>query len=152
MQSNRGRLYLLAALISTGVIAPAEAFPVFPMSYALSCTGTTGGGAALSLVGRIQFNNHVSALGGAEFVHGSIIQFASFTATFTHGTANAQGVGGNGIPQGCFTGTASFSGDTFGVLNGFFGCYHTTVHGFELTQTSSSLGAGTVLTCRATEM
>jgi hypothetical protein len=138
--------------LTAGLAGQASAFPVFPMSYSLSCTGTRSGGAALSLVGRIQFNNLGAAVGSATFVNGSIIQFTSFTATFTNGNANAQGVGGNGIPQGCFRGTASFGGDTFGVLSQFFGCYHETMHGFELTQTASSLGAGTALTCRGTEM
>ena len=127
--------------------------PTYPYSYSLSCTGTTGAGAHLSLVGRMQINGPTSAIGGVEFVNGSIIQFASFTATLTEGFANAQGVGGsNSIPRGCFQGSALFSGDTFGVLSGFFGCYNDAVRGFDLTQTSSNLGAGTVLTCQGKEM
>ena len=144
--------FTLASLLGVSLLGTAQAFPINPTSYSLSCTGVKGAGGNLSLVGRIQFNNLNAAVGGAEFVNGSIIQFASFTASFTNGTANAQGTGGNGIPQGCFTGKAIFSGDAFGVLNSFFGCYNETLHGFELTQTSSSLGAGTVLTCRGTEI
>jgi hypothetical protein len=152
MKIQKGSSVVLAALLAASVFSAAQAFPVSPTSYSLSCTGTKGGGGNLSLVGRVQFNSFTAAVGSAEFVNGSIIQFTSFTATFTNGTGNAQGTTGNNIPQGCFTGTASFSGDAFGVLNGFFGCYNETLHGFELTQTSSSLGAGTTLTCRATEM
>jgi len=152
MKFDKGTSLVIAALLAMSLYGTAQAFPVNPTSYSLSCTGVKGGGGDLSLVGRIQFNNLTAAVGGAEFVNGSIIQFASFTATFTNGTATAQGTGGNGIPQGCFTGKAIFGGDTFGVLNSFFGCYNETLHGFELTQTSSNLGAGTVLTCRGTEI
>ncbi len=143
---------ILASLLVMGYIADASAFPVFPVSYSLSCTGTNGSGGNLSLVGRIQFNTNAAAVGSAEFVNGSIIQFTSFTASFTNGTGNAQGSTGNLIPQGCFKGTSIFSGDVFGVLSSFFGCYNETQHGFELTQTSSNLGSGSALTCRATEM
>lgn len=151
MKMQHGLSAVLAALLAAGS-SGAAAFPVYPISYNLSCTGVSGSGANLSLVGRIQFNNSTAAVGGAEFVNGSIIQFTSFTASFTNGTANAQGTTGNAIPQGCFKGGANFSGDVWGVLSGFFGCYSETLHGFELTQTSSGLGAGTVLTCRATQM
>lgn len=142
---------ITAILLIPNLLGTAQAFPINPTSYSLSCTGVKGAGGNLSLVGRIQFNSLTTAVGGAEFVNGSIVQFASFSATITNGTANAQGTGGNSIPQGCFSGSAIFSGDTFGVLSNFFGCYNETLHGFELTQTSSNLGSGTVLTCRGTE-
>ncbi len=153
LKSTMTRLVLgltLATLVMA--VKDAKAQALFPHSYDLACTGINGGGAALSLVGVIQFNGVISAVGGAEFVNGGIIQFLSFTASFTNGTASAQGVGGNTIPKGCFTGGASFSGDAFGVLSGFFGCYNETTHGFDLTQTSSSLGTGAALTCHAKEM
>jgi len=130
----------------------AKAQALFPHSYDMVCTGVDGGGAALSLVGDIQFTSPIAALGGAEFIKGSVIQFLSFTATFTNGTANAQGVGGNSIPKGCFTGKGTFSGDSWNVLNGFFDCYNETTHGFDLTQTNSTLGSGAALTCHAKEM
>jgi hypothetical protein len=138
-------------IVLASLTGRANAQALFPHTYELSCSGHSSSN-NLSLVGDIQFNSTTAAVGGAEFVNGSIIQFASFTATFTNGTANAQGVGGNGIPKGCFGGTANFSGDTFGVLGHFFGCYSETTHGFTLTQTSSSLGANTALTCDAKEM
>src|SRR5262245_56249141 len=146
-------LIVLAMSLSASIMAgTARAQALFPHSYDMACTGSDGGGANLSLVGVIQYNSATLAIGGAEFIKGAVIQFLSFSASFTNGTATAQGVGGNGIPRGCFTGKATFSGDSFGVLDTFFGCYNETTHGFDLTQTSSQLGSGSALTCHAKEM
>jgi len=78
--------------------------------------------------------------------NGAIKFKESFTGTFTNGTASPQGIGGNLIPRGCFTGSLSLGVDTFGVNSGFFGCYNESTHGFSWAETSGSI------TCKGTEM
>ncbi len=81
MKIQTGSMAIPAMLFALCTWGTAQAFPINPTSYSLSCTGVKGAGGNLSLVGRIQFNSLTTAVGGAEFVNGSIIQFASFSAT-----------------------------------------------------------------------
>jgi hypothetical protein len=147
-------LLAVVALVTVTWAGNARAQALFPHTYGIACTGEDGSGNQLSLVGNIQFTSATAAVGGAEFIKGSLISFTTLSPmAFTNGTSNPQGTTGNFIPKGCFTGTATCSSDCFGVLNSFFGCYNETTHGFDMVQTQyTSLGSGSALTCHAKEM
>lgn len=134
--------------MAVSTLAEAQTFPT--RNYDFSCNGSTSSG-PVGEVGIIQFSTSTAAVGSAELNlnNGSIIRFTSFTATFVNGTANAQGVGGNSIPKACFTASAIFSGDSFGINSKFFGCYNEAAHSFDWVQTVSS---GGTLTCHGIEM
>jgi hypothetical protein len=139
---------LSASFLGAATVAGAQNLP--PHNYAFDCHGRTVSDTSFEEVGVIQFTSSTSAAGSAEIDInlGATVEFSSFTAVITNGTANARGTGGNGIPQGCFKGTATWSPNP-GMNTAFFGCYNETAHGFDWVQTASS---GGTLTCKGLEM
>lgn len=129
-----------------GTFAQAQA--IFPHSYEFHCNGQDDAGHIVAESGTIDFISATTAIGfvGLNLSNGVITLKQSFTGSFTNGTATPQGVGGNGIPKGCFTGSLTLTGDTFGVNSGFFGCYNESTHGFSWEETAGSV------TCVGIEM
>ena len=135
-----------ALLLSFACAANAQA--IFPHSYEFHCEGQDNVGHIVAESGTIEFTGTATAIGFTQvnLSNGAISFRESFTGSFTNGTANPLGVGGNLIPRGCFTGALTLGGDTFGVNSAFFGCYNESTHGFSWAETAGSI------VCKGSEM
>jgi hypothetical protein len=137
---------LMAALAVLFLCASAEAKGA---SYSFKCEGQDDAGHPAGTAGVMAFTSATNAIGDVQInlSNGIITMQENFTATFVNGTAAADGSGGNGIPTGCFTAALSLTGDTFGVMEGLFGCYTKGKKGFNAVQSVSG-----TLTCEAEQM